>query len=220
MAKETLTVPLRSFVRTPSNINRNKSNFYPFISCFVCVCVSVCRSSISLMNFVEKDEISSRFENDKTEISTTRERESILNCKTNVVVYFPSVRYHWTKSKQNDNNKCSIYSLSTSCFTTLLCVVDTVASHFLSIKLTVARDWAGERLTTTTMATSTHQNRSEICNMFWKLCKGLTPVALQLEGGVCVCVCRWHQQQNEGIKETALPNSNSHSTHSFTHSWD
>lgn len=150
--------------------------------------------------------------------------EKILNCKANglaaTAIAFSASFRQFVIAGRNLNEMTVImpYSLSTSCFTTLLCVVDTVASHFLSIKLTVARDWAGERLTTTTMATSTHQNRSEICNMFWKLCKGLTPVALLPI--FFVCVCRWHQQQNEGIKETALPNSNSHSTHSFTHSWD
>lgn len=103
------------------------------------------------MIFVEKDEISSGFEHDKAEISTSfqyTEKGRLLNCKTNVVVYFPSVRYHWTKSKQNDNNNAYI----------LLCLQVAlqhccVASHFLSIKLIVAKET--ERLTTTT--TSTHK---------------------------------------------------------------
>lgn len=157
--------------------------------------------------------------------------EKILNCKANVLVLvvvvavvFPNSFRQFVINGQNLSQMTAIMSysrsLSTSWFTTLLCTVDTVASHIYCQSNRLhgeqgeerERERADKRLTTTIM--STHKNRSEICNMFLELCKRLTPI----------CPSSFHfvdEKKNGGIKATAFYPIQTHSNTrlgSFTHS--
>lgn len=144
--------------------------------------------------------------------------EKILNCKANGLAataiaffcFFSSVRYRWTKSKRNDSNNAilSVYKLlyntAVHCWHSRI----TFTANQIDCKQR-ARAGADKRLTTTIM--STHKIDPNYVTCFWNYVKGWHPLPFFLP------LCRDSiNEQNEGINETASPNAQTHSTHSFT----